>query len=347
LPPSTSAYTIAYQRCCKNDALTNIIDPGNTGSTYYVTIPPSAVAAHNTSAVFTNYPPLVIGLHDPFVFDNSATDYDGDSLSYELCQSYSGASDMHLDPIPVAPPYDSSVYVFPLSYSNPMTCSAPLAIHPVTGMLSGTPNALGRYLVSVCCNEWRGGMIINTSKREFELDVITDTGMSYHPYAGHDTAIYVGDTVQFNAYGAASYLWIPGTYLSSASIPNPVGRFPVPGVFDYILHGVSDSGCTGNDTVRVTVLEYSEFMCPNAFTPNNDGVNDLFVPIRVKNSTLVSLKIYNKTWKVIYTGGPQSPGWDGTYNGVKQPIDAYYWQILYTDNTGAARTKAGSVTLIR
>lgn len=347
LPTSTTCYTIVYQRCCKNEALTNIFNPGNVGSTYYCTIPPSGIATNNTSAVFTNYPPLVIALNDPFIFDHSATDSDGDSLSYELCNSFEGADNSNVKPIPIPPPYDSSIYIHPLSYRNPMNCSVPLTIDPVTGILSGTPNTIGRYLISVCCNEWRSGKLINTSRREFELAVIPITKSAYKPFAGNDTTIYAGDTVQFNASGATTYLWTPGTYLTGIFISNPVGHFPVPGIFTYVLHGVSDSGCTGNDTVKITVVGHSEFVAPNAFTPNGDGINDIFIPFAVKNSTLVSMKIYDKYWRLIYSGGPQNKGWDGTFNGVKQPAGAYYWQITYIDNNGVTRTSTGSVTLLR
>ncbi len=347
LPSSTKGYTIAYQRCCKNDVLANIVDPGNSGSTYFCTIPPSGIAANNTSAVFTNYPPVEIALNEPFAFDHSATDADGDSLSYELCNSYKGADNTNVKPIPNAPPYDSNVYVSPLSYSNPIRCSVPITIDPGTGILSGTPDSTGKYLMSVCCSEWRAGKLINSTTREFQFNVIPITRSSYKPFAGNDTTIYAGDTLQFNATGAVTYLWTPGTYLTSTSISNPAGHFPVPGTFTYTLHGISDSGCTGNDTIKVTVIAHSEFVAPNAFTPNGDGVNDVFIPFQVKNSTLISMKIYDKYWHLIYTGGPQNTGWDGTYSGKKQPAGAYYWQINYIDNHGVSRTDNGSITLIR
>jgi gliding motility-associated-like protein len=252
----------------------------------------------------------------------------------------------NVKPIPLAPPFNSSAYVSPLSHNNPMSCSIPLNVDTLTGILSGTPDKIGRYLVALSCKEWRGGKLINISRREFEIAVAASLP-PYKPYAGNDTTIYAGDTVQFNAIAAATYSWAPGTYLSSTTIPNPVGRFPVTGVFNYVLTGVNDSGCVGSDTMKVTVIGHAEFAAPNAFTPNGDGSNDRFALIPVKNSTLVSIKIYNSQWHLIYTGNAQNPSWDGTYNGAKQPAGAYFWQAVYKDNHDVTQTQNGAVTLIR
>ena len=348
LHPGSSGYTIAYQRRCKNLALTNIVTPGNEGSTYFCKIPPAGVAASNNSAVFTYDPPEAVANNSPFVFYSSATDADGDSLSYELCTAYSGANDStNSKPFPDHPPYEPVNYVPSLSFGNPMSCSVPVSIDPVTGVLTGTPNVAGRYLITLCCHEWRGGVMINTVNREFELAVGDFSPGTYQPFAGNDTAIMVGDSIQFNASDAATYLWSSGTYLTDTNIYDPLGHFPDPGYFTYILHGVSDSGCTGNDTINITVLEHSEYRVANAFSPNNDGLNDFLTPKPLKNSTLISFKIYNRDGKLLYTGTDQGAGWDGTYNGVKQPMDAYLWQLFYRDNYGRTREMKGNATLLR
>ena len=348
LHPCASGYIIAYQRCCRNGAITNIVDPRDHGVTYSCSIPSSAVAASNNGAVFVNYPPLVLALDEPFSFDDYATDADGDSLSYELCEARLGGSDAVIKPYPPAPPpYDNETYAGGLSYSNPMSCSVPLTIDPVTGVLSGTPDVLGRYLISVCCNEWRGGVLISTVRREFEFAVVAGFTLTYQPSAGADTSIYVGDSVQFHASGAVSYHWTPGSYLTDATISNPVGHFTDPGIFTYVLHGISDSGCTGYDTLIVNVLERSEMMLPNAFTPNGDGINDMLVPLPVKNSTLQAFKVYDRKFQLIYSGTRANCAWDGKHNGVKLDMGSYFWEVVYTDNSGKTRNSKGTVTLIR
>jgi gliding motility-associated-like protein len=348
LPRSSTGYTIVYQRAGRNAALSNVIDPGDVGVTFYCSIPPSGTARINNSAVFAHATPQEVCINHPFVVDNSATDADGDSLSYELCTAYEGASPSNIKPIPLPPPYTSVPYQPPYTFSSPMSCSVPLHIDAATGMLTGTPNLLGRYLVAVCCKEWRGGVIINTVRREYELAVTSGATLSpYHPFAGNDTSILVGESVNFNASMGTSYAWTPGTYLSDSTIANPVGTYPTAGTFTYVLHAVSDSGCTGSDTVTVNVLETSMIMMPNAFTPNGDGLNDRAIPLQIANVTLTSFKILNRDGKEVFVTSDIKLGWDGTYNGTKQPAGNYLWEIVFKDNQGQTRRKTGNITIVR
>jgi gliding motility-associated-like protein len=346
LSGSTSGYTIVYQRCCRNSVLTNIVAPsGNFGCTYYCTIPPSIV---NNSAVFTNTPPVLLALDRPFSFDFSASDADGDSLSYELSTPLDGATTTNIKPFPPAPPpYDSVPFVAPLSSACPMHCSVPLAIDPVTGMMTATPDIVGCYQIAVACHEWRAGVMISTIRREYEFTVLAISSTSYKPVAGRDTTIFVGDSVQFEGAGAASYTWTPSAFLSSTTISDPVGHFTAPGLFTYVLHGISDSGCTGTDTILVNVLEHSEFLVPNAFTPNNDGHNDVLFPIPVKSCVLEHFRVYNDQMLEVYDGSGPGAGWDGKYHGTLQGIGNYFWVLTYTDNAGKHRQMRGNVTLIR
>jgi gliding motility-associated-like protein len=346
LRASINSYTVSYTRCCKNGALSNIVDPYDIGSAYFCVIPPHGT--NNTSAVFTNYPPLEVGINTPFVFDHSATDADGDSLSYEICNSYKGASSTNIKPFPPdAPPFTPNAYVSGLSFSNPVTASIPFSIDPLTGMLTGTPNDTGCYLVSVCCHEWRGGVMVNTSQREFELVVVPSDILAFHPTALPDTTIFTGDDVHFIATGATTFTWTPGTYLSSTSIPNPVGHFTTAGSYRYVVYGISSAGCPGYDTVRVNVLDHADFTAPNAFTPNGDGHNDFFFPFPRLNATPVSFKVFNKQKQILFSSEGGSGGWDGTFKGAKLPMDVYGWQVVYMDNKGVTRTASGNVTLVR
>ena len=343
-----NGYVVAYERCCRNASIANINSPGNQGATYYCTIPPSGTP--NNSAVFTNYPPQTICLNHSLFYDHSATDADGDSLSYSFCAALNGANDADIKPLPYYPNWaDSVTYISPYSSQIPFTGLPPIVIDPHTGIITGTPNKAGRYLVTVRCSEWRNGALINTIEREFQFLVTADCGfVPYAPFAGLDTIIMVGDSVRFNAIGGISYSWTPATYLNDPSIGNPVGFFPVAGRFTYTLHEVSDSNCDGTATRTITVLDYAQFTVPTAFTPNNDGNNDFLKPLPVlSGATLVNFKVFNRQGHLVYDGGPNDPGWDGYYKGVKQDLGVYYWEILYRDDKGTERRLKGDATLVR
>lgn len=188
LPLSATGYVIVYQRCCWNNLL-NIADPQDVGTTATCSIPPSGTTTHNNAAVFTNYPAFVIPIDSSLAFDCSATDADGDSLSYALCTPYTGANGFNSKPYPGPPPFSPLTFFTPMSSSDPIMCSAPLAINPVSGLLTGTPNHLGTYLITVCCNEWRAGVLINTVQREFEY-IVSDCTLGISTPSASSVTMY-------------------------------------------------------------------------------------------------------------------------------------------------------------
>ncbi|HET7899512.1 MAG TPA: hypothetical protein VFL47_17615, partial [Flavisolibacter sp.] len=96
-------------------------------------------------------------------------------------------------------------------------------------------------------------------------------------YAGKDTSVVVGQPLQFNATGGESYSWSPPTGLSSTSIANPVGNYD--GSVDSVRYTVTVQdaiGCSDETTVMVKIYQTSPHVfVPTAFTPNNDGKNDV------------------------------------------------------------------------
>ncbi|MCB9266497.1 MAG: hypothetical protein H6558_15815 [Lewinellaceae bacterium] len=83
--PSRGGYQLAYQRCCRNQTIVNIVDPLGTGATYGVTISEQALEECNSNPKFQQWPPIYICVNEPIVFDQSAIDQDGDSIVYRLC----------------------------------------------------------------------------------------------------------------------------------------------------------------------------------------------------------------------------------------------------------------------
>lgn len=174
LPVIPGGYHVAYQRCCRNESVINIIDPGAQGSTYYVQIPEVALNTCNSSPYFSNFPPLALCIGDELVFDHSATDPEGDQLVYSLCTPYHGGSQAIPAPNPAdPPPYADINWSSGFSSSYPLDAGPQLAIDPTTGQLTGTPTQEGQYVVGVCVEEFRNGQLMSTNSRDFQFSVVS------------------------------------------------------------------------------------------------------------------------------------------------------------------------------
>lgn len=85
---------------------------------------------------------------------------------------------------------------------------------------------------------------------------------------------------------------------------------------------------------------------PNAFTANNDGLNDKFywLPVFVKE---FYLQIYNRWGELIFETKDKNQPWDGTYNGKNVPADVYFYKLFYTGWEGTEKAQSGNFTLMR
>jgi gliding motility-associated-like protein len=353
LPHNPYGYVVTYQRCCRNDEINNIQDPGSTGSTFYCTIP--AWPLVNNSAVFNNYPPQIICLNNPLSYNNSAADADGDSLSYQFCTSLecctSGGAG-NSKPVPVAPDqlpplyYDSVLYDPGYSSSDPLTGFPPIQIDPATGLITGTPNVEGRFLVTICCDEWRHGVLINTSKREFQFVVApcSKTVVADIPQYSTDFNTYIIDcknyTVHFvnTSTGGFAYYWnfgVPTSPGNTSDAFEPTFTYPDTGTFSVTL--VVNPGTTCPDSiirlVKIYPIFLTDFSDSGTLCPNDS--------ISFKDMSLSSLKPINY-WKWNFGDADssylQNPSHSftngGTYNvtlvskNVKDCTDTALKQVL-------------------
>jgi gliding motility-associated-like protein len=86
---------------------------------------------------------------------------------------------------------------------------------------------------------------------------------------------------------------------------------------------------------------------PNAFSPNGDGLNDIFrikYPFAVK---VFRLAVYNRLGEKIFETSDMAQGWDGTFKGIKQPMGVYIWIIQLTSLNNIKQTVKGTVTLLK
>ena len=177
---SNESYFIVYQRCCRNNSIVNIYNPEDVGATYSVEVTPPAQTSCNTSPTYNDFPPIIICKDVPLIFDHSATDMDGDQLVYSFCApEIGGGKGLTGDPCesivpnpPCGPPFTPVPFIQPqYSPGNPMGGNPQITINPVTGLIEGTPDKVGRFVVGVCVDEYRNGVKLSTIKRDFQFNV--------------------------------------------------------------------------------------------------------------------------------------------------------------------------------
>lgn len=184
LPTSVdNSYFISYQRCCRNETITNIVNPDSWGATYMVEITPEAQRLCNNSPEFNTFPPTVVCADFNLRYDHSAKDADGDQLVYEFCPPFDGGAN-NLEPFiyntcdgaypnPGCPPPYKFVPFRPPLYSatSPIGGDPPLSINSQTGLITGKPNPIGQYVVGVCVSEYRNGVLLSRIFRDFQFNV--------------------------------------------------------------------------------------------------------------------------------------------------------------------------------
>ena len=107
-------------------------------------------------------------------------------------------------------------------------------------------------------------------------------------------------------------------------------------------------GCSDSVTKLITVLDFCSTDIPTGFTPNNDGLNDNFVPHNSLKAENYQFRIYNRWGQLIFESKDWKKRWDGRFNGSLQATGVYVWMLTYTHRgTGQKVLKKGTVTLIR
>ena len=168
-------------------------------------------------------------------------------------------------------------------------------------------------------------------------------------YAGRDTNIVTGQPLQMQATGAEFYRWSPPTGMSNTNIADPVVTLPQNiDRITYTVKGFTSAGCSNIDSV--TVYQYKtlpEIFVPSAFTPDNDGVNDILKPIVAGVKRFENFSVYNRLGQLLYTTGSIGQGWDGNYKGQRQPPGVYVFTATAIDYLDKHLMRKGTVVLIR
>ncbi len=144
---------------------------------------------------------------------------------------------------------------------------------------------------------------------------------------------------------ASYYDWKFGDGAGSAEV-NPSHLYRQTGQYRVCLIASTPEGCADSICKIVEADVHAAIGVPSAFSPNGDNNNDMFF---VKGAAVetMNIKIYNRWGEKVYESSRMDEGWDGTYKGKPQEMDAYAYVLIASFIDGTSTTKKGNITLIR
>ena len=276
-----------------------------------------------------------VGLSDPtisnpYVTITEATNYTLIVTSSNGCQitrNYTIRGDI-TDPILVPDPVvlcDTTPKI--LSVNPPVYAQYIWNIGATTDTI--TINQTGIYSVTVTssdnCTATANASVINADN--ITPDIVGNTVLQ--PNSG-STILSLGATY-------AGYNWNTGSQAESITVSEP-GNYAVT---------VTDvNGCTGIDNVVVTRYDPYATVVPNAFSPNGDGINDVF-RVFVQEAAQIEMAVYNRWGQKVFEGQDGLSVWDGKYKGMECELGAYIYVINLLYQDGEQRNQQGTIMLVR
>lgn len=119
------------------------------------------------------------------------------------------------------------------------------------------------------------------------------------------------------------------------------------GVFRVVLAVMDSAGCADTAYHEVKAVNNCYIAVPNAFTPNNDGLNDYLYPLNAYKASNLLFRVYNRYGQLVFETRDWSRKWNGKVNGIPQPTGVYVWMLDYTDPANRKVSLKGTTVLIR
>lgn len=169
-----------------------------------------------------------------------------------------------------------------------------------------------------------------------------------------DSVYATADPAQVPKFGTTTLTAYPGgyTYYWDSPVTNPTAQQTTATVIDESTYEVTvtDGPCSYKTTVTVDILEFEcegkYIYVPNAFSPNNDGENDVMF-VRGYNLVEMEFKIFDRWGELLFETTDQSKGWDGTFKGelVEPDVYVYHLKAVCADET--EKLFKGNITVLR
>jgi len=137
----------------------------------------------------------------------------------------------------------------------------------------------------------------------------------------------------------------------NSTLDNPIHFYPSSTIdaYNVMLVVYDANGCSDTAIAVVESSDVIRLTVPNAFTPNGDGLNDLFIPVisNPEQAKYYQFDVFNRWGQIVFSSNKPGEGWDGKYKGKLCPFGTYNWKVSF-DVTGQESTNAnGHVTLVK
>jgi gliding motility-associated-like protein len=184
-----------------------------------------------------------------------------------------------------------------------------------------------------------------TNDSAFSIKAVPDTATILQ-----GDAIQLGiQTVNNGAGNYASVVWSPATGLDCGSDPNCLSPMATPIITtQYTIVATTDSGCVSTTSNLITVIPQHQLYIPNAFTPNGDGINDLWEAFGYKKAWIFAeVEVWDRWGEKIFQSTDINYTWDGKYRGtlVEPGEYVYVFKVVFVDDYSV--TNKGTITVIR
>lgn len=158
LPSASTTYTLAHERCCLRNTVTNVLNPGDQGSAFTAIIPANS---NNNSPTINLSLQRYIRIYQTTSIANWCTDADGDSLAFSLSNPLAGGSVTDPAPTPPIGPPHSPVGFYPgYSATQPFGQASTCSVNSAFGQIQIVPQGLGIFMMNVLISEYRNSALI-------------------------------------------------------------------------------------------------------------------------------------------------------------------------------------------
>ena len=264
IPKDPVGYMVIFQRCCRIDGISNLTPNVNVGASYFCQIQGTnsvGTTGVNSNPDFGIKDTVLICQNKRFKLDYSATDADGDSLTYEFATGYNGGGINNAIVNNPGPPTSWIPLGYQAGFSGTLPLGPGVTINRTTGLISGVAPTGGDYVVCVLVREFRAGTQISAHRKDFIIHV--DDRCDF-PSADLNPNYITCNGFDFSFHNEAassplihSYYWdfgVPGSTTDTSTLATPTFTFPDTGVYPVKFYVNKDEPCTDSASTLMSVF---------------------------------------------------------------------------------------------